>query len=148
MKREIIFRPAFDKRSSDPKKNYGIHGVEMAWYLTGAAGVIQFVVYTAWHLPHVQAELDAKPIESRFPHLLHKPMPADIGYHSYIPRYEGQTLMTEECPLLDGAPCYYDGSGLNAEKGFVILCEKGSEGVWLWMEEWYQDKLVAEPENS
>ena len=43
LKREIRWRPAFDKRHSDPKKNYGIHGVEMKWLLTVPDGFIQFV---------------------------------------------------------------------------------------------------------
>ena len=105
-RREIKFSPAFDKRTNDPKTNCGIHGAEMAFYLHGPKGVIQFVVYTNWPLPHVQKELDAKPPSRDFPYLFHSPQPADIGYHSPTPRYEGQT--SGECGLL-GGKCYYDG---------------------------------------
>ena len=143
LEREIVFHQAFDKRHSDPKKNYGIHGVNMCWYLKGPEGVIQFVIYTGWHLPEVQKELDSKPFDPRFPYLSHKPSPADIGYHSYIPRYEGQTVLTEACDLLSGSPCYYDGSSLCAEEGFKILTEGGGDAVWKWMESWYQDKLLS-----
>jgi hypothetical protein len=93
------------------------------------------------------------------------PMAADLGYHSKFPLYEGQEPMgavdrkfhTDDlkegldrfqisatatgtftpCPYLDGAPCYYDGSGLNAERVLKMLIEKGGEAVWREMEECY-----------
>lgn len=136
-RREIVFRPAWDKRHSDPSKNYGIHGVEMAWFLHGPEGAIQFVVYTAWHLPEVAAELKRDHPHPR----LFEPMPADLGYHSYIPRYEGQTRLTENCSVLGGRPCYYDGSSLQAIKVFDILVGQGEEAVWKLLEEEYELRL-------
>lgn len=137
--KRIEFKPAFDKRHDDPKKNYGIHGVDLAFYLLGEKGAIQFIVYTSWHLPHVQDELDSKPIDSRFPFLSHKPMAADLGYHSHKPMYEGQEHIMEDCPLLGWGKCYYDGSGLNAEKVFKVLTEEGSDGVWKYLENYYNE---------
>jgi hypothetical protein len=67
------------------------------------------------------------------------PMPADLGYHSPIPHYEGQIVVDEHCKYLDGRPCYYDGSGLNALRVYNILLEKGSEGVWKELEEYYEN---------
>ena len=58
IEKTIKFKPAYDKRNSDPKKNYGIHGVEMRWLLKGELGTIQFVVFTSWHLPNVRKELN------------------------------------------------------------------------------------------
>lgn len=49
--REISFSPAYDKRHIDPSKDYGIHGVEMRWYVKSSEGAVQFVVYTNWMLP-------------------------------------------------------------------------------------------------
>ena len=143
LKREIEFTPAFDRRDPDPSKNYGIHGVEMRWYLTGPLGAIQFVVFTNWHLPHVQAELNAKTPSSNFPYLMHSPAPTDVGYHSPTPQYEGQETMGP-CPHLGGAPCYYDGSGLRAEEWFKVLVESGSEAIWKLMEEEYR-RLFVKP---
>ena len=143
LERKIEFLPAFDKRDPDPKKNYGIHGVEMRWYLKGELGVVQFVVYTNWQLPHVQKEQDTGLIGGdRFPHLLCRPMGADVGYHSPVPTYEGQEPMREECALLDGKPCYYDGSGLQAETVLQLLIEKGGEAVWDELESRYKTWLV------
>lgn len=164
-KREIVFRPAFDKRSDDPAKNYGIHGVELAFYLIGDDGAVQFVVYTNWQLPHITEE-HSKLFDD---HILCRPMPADLGYHSPKPMYEGQEPIgskrfywrdpTKEerkfrfapvpdseptgtftpCDLLGGKPCYYDGSGLNAEPVFEILLKEGSPGVWKELERYYAD---------
>lgn len=104
--------------------------------LKGEKGAVQFVVYTGWHLPHVTKELDQKPVYRDRPHLLCHPMPADLGYHSPIPQYEGQRPMEGVCQELGGT-CYYDGSGLNAERVFEVLLREGSDGVWRELEEYY-----------
>lgn len=143
--REIVFNPAWDKRSSDPKKDYGIHGVEMRWYLKGSKGIVQFVVFTNWMLPHVQEELDRKRMDADFPHLMCRPMAADLGYHSYKPMYDGQTPM--KCDLL-GGECYYDGSGLNAQELFNKLLREGGEAVWKEMEEFYHSTFNEENLNA
>ena len=137
-KRRIEFSPAYDHR----EKGGGIHGVDMYWYVTGPLGAIQFVVYTNWQLPHVQADMDAKQPDSRFPYMFHEPMPADLGYHSYKPMYEGQTLCQEDCHLLH-APCYYDGSTLNAERIMDVLRREGSDGVWRELEAYYHETFAA-----
>jgi hypothetical protein len=136
MNKEIKFTPAYDKRSSDPKKNYGIHGVMIYFYLKGELGAVQFVVYTHWQLPHVQADIDAKPPDPRFPYMFHEGTAWDLGYHSAKPMYEGQTKISDQCELL-GGPCYYDGSTLNAEPVFDTLRAEGDDGVWKKLEEYY-----------
>lgn len=163
------FDPAFDRRDPDPKKNFGIHGVQMRWVLKGEKGAVQFLVYTNWQLPHVTQEQVLRlqlardyGMETRCFWL---PMAADLGYHSKFPMYEGQQprgavdvkLSMDEskegfdkfsatstatgtfspCPYLDGAPCYYDGSGLQAETVLKMLIEKGGEAVWDYMLECY-----------
>jgi len=98
-------------------------------------------------------------------HIFYQPMAADLGYHSRVPMYEGQEPMGSvdyklsmdeskeglekfqsgrtatdtftPCPYLDGAPCYYDGSGLNAERVLQILIEQGGEAVWKYLEDYY-----------
>lgn len=132
--RRVDLHAAYDKRNPDPRKNYGIHGVDMRMYLIGQEGVVQFVLYTNWHLPHVEAEFDARPERDRW---LDRPMPADLGYHSKTPMYEGHEPM-EDCDLL-GCRCYYDGSGLNAERIYGVLLKEGSDGVWRELESYYRD---------
>lgn len=140
--RELVMLPAWDKRSTNPKKDYGIHGVEMRWYVKGKKGVVQFVLFTSWYTPAVDEEmygsiLDPEP--SKYNHhsrVTCKPIPADLGYHGVEPRYEGQEQ--GDCTLLPGGKCYYDGSGMNAERMYDILREEGSEAVWKQLESYYE----------
>lgn len=177
--RIVLFRPAYDKRSNDPKKDYGINGVEMLMVLKGPEGAVQFLLLTNWQLPHINKEFEDRPPLPDLPppvfdipgyrprfsmkHLLCRPMPADLGYHSPKPMYEGQEPMglkeikirknpkkkgmngyftstnpkPTPCEWLDGKPCYYDGSGINAEPIFDVLLREGSDGVWRELEKYY-----------
>ena len=163
--RIVEFEPAFDKRDSDPTKDYGIHGVTLRMVLKGPEGAVQFVLYTNWQLPHVTAEMKEAGDK---PDVLYRPLPADLGYHSPKPMYEGQhpigsmdyslkgwdmkdlstipeakpTGAFTPCEYLDGKPCYYDGSGLNAERIFHVLLKEGSNGVWRELEEYYKQTFM------
>lgn len=135
LRREVRFYPAYDKRDPDPSKNYGIHGVTLAFYVHGEEGAVQFVIYTNWMTPEVQRETDARNPDPRFPWLMHAPMPADLGYHARKPRYEDQHGRSD-CDLL-GGECYYDGSTLNAEPIMDVLRQEGDVGVWRELEAYY-----------
>lgn len=138
MEKIVQFLPAFDKRNSDPSKNYGIHGVDLRMILKGDNGAVQFVLYTNWQLSHVQAETDRKYFDKFF----YQPMPADLGYHSPTPRYEGQDKM--KCDLFPSGECYYDGSSLNAQRIFNVLLVEGDEGVWRELEKYYKELFDSE----
>jgi len=144
--RILDFIPAFDKRDPDPKKNYGIHGVTMRFVLKGPLGAIQFILYTNWQLPSVRREQD----QAGLPAFLTHPMPADLGYHSPVPTYEGEQPLFAECPYMPGCPCYYDGSGLNAQRPFDVLVTDGEEALWRYLRDYYRERFVdnecAEPD--
>jgi hypothetical protein len=143
--RLIEILPAFD---SDPHKDYGIHGVEMRFVLKGPRGAVSFLLYTNWQLPHVTRETDERTAAKALAggdiavalRCLYHPIPADRGYHSPVPLYEGQRALGP-CPYLDGAPCYYDGSSLNARVVFEALLREGGEGVWKELEYYYRSAL-------
>lgn len=139
--REIKFRPAFDNRSDDPSKNYGVGALKMTWLLKGELGVIQFVVSTGWYLPEVEAEWDSSELaRSR------EPDAWDIGYHSPTPHYEDQPKM--DCDLFPQGFCYYDGSSLSAEPILQALLCEGHEAVWSRMEDWYRRTFKPEIEAT
>lgn len=151
MPRRIEFTPAYDRVN----EGYGIHGVDMQWLLEGPKGVIQFIVFTNWHLPETQERLDRKSAGADLVTLraLYHPQPAGIGYHSYVPLRDWQKEpTTKSCKYLDGAPCYYDGSILRAESFFKLLVEKGHKAVWQKMEDYYQETFGepsrVEPSSS
>lgn len=135
----IEISPAYDKRDADPKKNYGIHGMELRFVLKGELGAVQFVFYTAIHLPHVAEELwrnnqhrDWNPF---------KATGFDIGYHSKVPQFDGHDKVRDDCPYTDG-PCYYDGSSLQADEFAPTFIANGADAVWEMLEERYKSWLV------
>ena len=139
--RIVTMHPAFDKRSADPGKNFGIHGVELRMVLKGPLGATQFLLYTNWHLPHVRDELEqrllSEPASAVALRCHARPTPADLGYHWSTPRYADQEA--RDCDLLAGGKCYYDGSGLSAEPVFERLLREGSDGVWKELEDFYRE---------
>ncbi len=133
----IEWSPAWDKRDSDPKKDYGIHGMELRFVLIGPKGATQFVIFTNWMLSQ-----NRKPWNEMTEACLLQSMPADVGYHAYVAQYDGQTPLFPECEYLGGKPCYYDGSGLRAEELFDEFVAKGEEVVWIALRERY-DRLIG-----
>ena len=141
MERIVKMSPAWDKRHSDPSKNYGIHGVNLRFALVGEKGATQFLVYTNWQLPHVTEELLAKSVNGASYSMLEVrflPMPADLGYHSRAKTEYG--MHSEECDLLGGG-CWYDGSGLEAERVFERLVREGDAAVWEELELFYVEQF-------
>lgn len=118
------------ERPSNEGSYHGRHGMNLIFILKGELGAIQFVIYTGW-MPNwgISSEDNT--------HL----MPADIGRHSYKPKYEDD-LKREGCPWLDGKDCYYDGSSLQADEVFKKFVSKGEEAMWAEMEEYYKAWLV------
>ncbi len=131
LKTWIEFMPAFDKRDPDPNKDYGVCSVRMRWCLRGPKGAVTFTVLTGWDLPKVREEFTNKAL--RFTPYIG----TDLGYHSPVPLYKEQGMSQLSCSVLDGSPCYYDGSGLQANNLFEVLIAKGHDAVWKMMEKFY-----------
>jgi hypothetical protein len=115
--------------------------LEILWLLHGKDGAVQFRLMTGWEPEPADW---SSPGSRRKTTLALFPLPADLGYHSYTPRYEGQTPLTG-CPILDGKPCFYDGSGLNAEQAFTVLCNGGDEELWVFLEQYYATVFADAP---
>ena len=123
MEKSTVFTPAFDKRSKEAIGDYGVHGVDLKMVLKGKLGMVYFTLYTNWHLPHIDVVI--------------KPLPAYSGYHSLKPQYNDQTISCDKCGHLNDKPCYHGQSTTYADEIYVILLEKGSEGVWKELEKYY-----------
>ncbi len=134
MEKIIKFSKPFDKRHSDPSKNYGVGGVLCWMILKGDKGAVQFQFSTGIYLPHVLEEWKQKGYAP-------EPMGYDVGYHSPTPMYEGQTSMGD-CDIL-GCECYYDGSGLRAEEWYKIFLAEGYESIWKLLEDDYKERFDA-----
>jgi len=130
---DVKICPAFDKGYSG-----GIHGCDIRFVLKGKKGAVQFVLFTNWQLPQVTNKFKENTIKDEIDiKVRFLPLPADLGYHSPKPLFEGQTIMQNKCEYLDNQPCYYDGSGLQAEKVYDVMRIKGSDGVWEELEKYY-----------
>lgn len=169
LERITLFRPAFDKRNLDPKKNYGIGSVVCVMILKGKKGAVHFTFSTGILLPKTIDEYikDGKAhYESHsFGHyFLNKPMGYDVGYHARRPQYKGQEIywpkkmrytkgtfpfnvkfdkIGKKPPVCEwlGKPCYSDGSTLRAEEFMTILTEQGSDPIWKMLEEDYKERF-------
>lgn len=134
--REVVFRPAYDHRD----EGHGQHCVEMVFYLKGPQGTVQFLLFTGWAVELIKLPEQCRTGAGRNRDIVPwNPIPADLGYHSFKPMYEGQEQITEKCDAIGGVPCYYDGSGLNADRIFSLLVHEGSEAVWKSLEDYYYD---------
>lgn len=116
----------FDRRHSDPQKNYGIHGITLNCILIKDKKAVQFAAYLPVYLPHVANELWNKDDRSYNPF---KGMGADVGYHSPRPTYEGEKPIKEDCPYTEGE-CYYGGSATRAEEWYGDFLRRGLDFIW------------------
>jgi hypothetical protein len=60
--------------------------------------------------------------------------------------HEGQEPMSSECDILGGT-CYYDGSGLAADRLIPAFLERGTDAVWEKLTEWYTDRFGDEADQ-
>lgn len=144
MERITKFVPAYDKRDPDPKKNYGIGCMRCFMVLKGSKGAVHFIFGTGIFLPETVQDYykdgrdlfhyNFKGSEGRQAYY----MGYDVGYHSHVSQFEGQTPR-ENCDWLDNKPCYGDGSALRAEEWMDIFVRKGSDEIWKMLEEDYKE---------
>jgi hypothetical protein len=143
-RRRVEFCPAYDKRHTDPKKNYGVRGMELRFVLIGPMGATQFVFSTGLQLPHVRKEWFDKHNGEFETCDLNKPMGVEVGYHAREAQYEGQTA--RPCGYL-GGECFYDGSGLRADEFYPTFLAEGDDAVWTMLREEYDRRFASRRRN-
>ena len=134
--RHIAVEPAWDKRSTDPKTNYGISAVTMRFHIEGPLGAVSFSMCTGMHLPAVDKELREKTTAGWNPFA---PMGMDVSYHAHT-RAKDYENKQESCNFIEGT-CYSDGSGLMADEVLQLMLAGGEDAVWKKLEELYTDWL-------
>lgn len=152
--RSISFEAAWDKRDPDPKKNYGVHGVEIRFVLTGPLGAVYMPVWTHWMLPEVVAWHEELAKENPFLDRRHAidPLIPGASVHSRKP-HEDFTNHREKCDFFDG-PCWSEEIGCFASDAiWGALLRGGEAGLWEALEDLYRRNLadevfVIEPEPA
>jgi len=138
--RTIVFLSAEDDRHPDPAENGGLRSAVILFTLKGRKGAVTFELDTRWQLPEVQEEWVAQG------RMLQVPTPREVGIHSPVPLHEGQEVTFESCDALDGRPCYYTFSVLDADRAYKKLLREGSGGLWDALESFYIGAFGEESE--
>ena len=146
MEESVQFELGYNCPRRDPGQ-HGVHGMGISWYLRGPAGGAQFRVYTNWIPGLLSPGHGLPPLGMSFPRrdYEHYPVGSDVGYHARRPQYEGQEPIHDNCPII-GGPCYYDGSGMRAERLAHRFIEEGEEVIWAELESVYAGLLAEDRE--
>lgn len=117
-----------------------VHGLAFMtrFYLKGPKGVIQF-----WFETSIRGfdSITDTPTAVRI-------TPVDLGYHSREPLYPDQSSR-DDCELLDGAKCYYDGSSLQAAGLFrEWITSKDDNIIWKELQEHYEYRFEGKVINN
>ena len=135
--RTVNVSPSYNWIRAEPSKNYGVTTCGMWFMLKGQKGAVQFHIGTVWaslpvrqHLSQFKNDYDDPRVPSGY----------DLGYHSKEPMYEGHSAMKSDCELT-GGECYYDGSGLAANRVVEGFLAGGTDWLWKKLEQYYNHRF-------
>lgn len=129
--RVLWTEPGYDCWTQPCDVKHGRHGMSLRFLLVAEEGATQFLMYTSDWLPTFE------PFGAQRGETFHGPMAACLGHHWTRPLYEGESG-GDPCEYLHGAPCFYDGSGLNAEPVMKRFFVEGFDGVWDELEQYHR----------
>lgn len=136
------FRDDVGMSSGRSDDNYGRHTADLEMYVRGPLGAVQFKMFTGWDIEDVEGSR-----WGRAKSWNNSPTAADLGYHKRLdPDHAADewAYITDECSVLDGARCQYDGSGLNAEPVMELLVRSGHTAVFEYLEGYYRATFDGE----
>jgi hypothetical protein len=111
--------------------SHGRHNAEMHLTVRGPDAEVTLVIGTRWDLPTVPDR-----------HTHRGPVGSFVEIHTARPRYEGQESYREPQPgdtCYDWGACYVDAGYLMADEPTRLLVEKGSDAMWEWLENLYNE---------
>jgi len=147
---QVVFTPAYNK------VGYGIHPVEIKFLVSKPNKIVILSLYTDWYLADDQHRLNAQSFKGRNVHNRWSggrdgngtaPWATDLGYHSAKPVHSWQEdSEASECQYTSTGSCHYDGSSINGDGARDVLLEQGDEGVWKYLEEYWNAVFQEEEE--
>lgn len=150
MVRSITFDVGYDHRAFPEACGGGGHGqsgMTMRFILRGPHGATQWIVYLPNWVPGnlsliggVGSEQPWSAVPAR--RQLDDGMAWDLGYHSPKPIYDDQHGR-DDCNILPGGSCYYDGSGVNAGPVLEAFLAHGPHAVWAALADYYSQLFGA-----
>lgn len=143
--REITVRPAYDcirvkpcvhgseACSTQPGRNHGVHNAELRLHLGTEDHEVALTVRTNWYLP-VTPLRETGGVDH---------MGASVGWHSRHDLIDTEAIVAEspeDCPR-GWERCYSDMAYIFADEGALLLVTEGTDAVWAWLEELYNDRF-------
>lgn len=158
MRREILFKPAWDRTDPDPKKDYGVSPLTILFHVVGAKGVVEFELSTNWYQEHVMVRrLEAlkHDIYRREKDFLLRtwidPYPMDVCYFAFERVCEDDIYFEDGVLNLSEIRPYYYGylftdKNNNRATDFAYrkLVDEGDESLWQYLEEYYVEVFGEE----
>jgi len=141
----ILFECTHGSKDCKPGSggSHGRHGLSIRFVSKGDAGAVQFLLYTGWTPQHASpSSIGVRDVRDWGGQHM---MPADLGYHSKTPRYDGQEMINKACEFCGDQPCYYDGSGLNANDAMYALVNGGDVALWTFLDAYYDTTFKDGP---
>ena len=134
--REVSFIPAYDKTDSDPRKNYGVHGVDLLFKLScqDEQAVLVFTVFSGWMLPHVVKRFREASYHA-------EGMGADVTLHKLA--LNDTPHDTASCQFVKGPCKVLASSALTSDELFQTLVSAGGEALWTAMEKLYESWIES-----
>lgn len=134
LERAVVFQPGYNG-----DRNYGVHGMEITWYLRGPKGCVYITVSVSSWIPG-QLGPGHGLAPAGYPSRAPEQHPHGFGMRSCtpVPQYEGQSPSQDDCPLI-GAPCYADTWFGGADEPAREFTEHGESVMWAALEERYAD---------
>jgi len=124
-KQKVFFLPGYDKRSKDPGKNYGIHGMHLMFALCGEgtnSATITFEINTNWYPKSATTEWDVAG-ETR-----HGSYGWGIYYHQHVQTDDWQ-IYSGTCDF--GDACWSGEYGFELVRAlFADFVTSGQDAVW------------------
>ena len=137
----VQFVPGYNCRERGPH-GHGVHGMEVIWRLRGPSGDVWLAMFTDW-IPGERTPGHGLSPSGLNENWMRYPDGAGLGWHSRVPRYEGQEIDREHCDEF-GGPCYGDMSFGGADEPVRRFVIEGEQVIWDALEAAYAD-LQAEP---
>ncbi|MCV7354474.1 hypothetical protein [Mycolicibacterium fluoranthenivorans] len=146
LERLVTVQPAYDCIGVQPcvhgsdtcnpgtGRSHGRHNAELHMTVGGPDAEITLVIGTGWDLPSV-------PAHHRLARHDYYPRGRFVEFHTARPRYEGQDRREPQpdgtCKSWSG--CYLAGGYTMADEPTRLLVAKGSDAVWAWLENLYNE---------